>query len=652
MIEGLPQDASPSELHECIMNDTIASEFTSINVRLSSSNGSRRAFVQFQNMDYAARFVRHHYPEVRLDSLQGVGDSAGPPRGHYIHYARSREEEKDSWECAKCRFSNYGTRTRCKNCGTPQPSGSEWKQNFTGATDAADAAQAPSQILVVYPLGSFINENTLAEELKRLEIEKPAATRDTTAGAPKLKSTAPTGDTTGLGARQGSLHRVFLMRDVQSHESFKYGFVEFWTLDDAQAALSKFHKSKVFTVSGCVVNVAMIHMGVFLPEEREQHPGQQHMSFVPLFNPSLRVRYRDMRLYPSERMISPIPPSTLDMSRKVNDEAEKKAKKRKAESASGAGAAKKKAAPGGMMGQMAMWQRKHEELHVPGEDLGPHKSGRPERPQISDTNSVPVRANPNAPIRFNIGQQKPGAPPPPSDPAPTPPPLAEPATSAEGEGSKRAESSSAEEQPLSFVDRDRLMCLICMRKYKSTDEVDQHERSRNHKTATENEELVEKAKPRLAARDKRIAKEKQENPTDEDAGDKPQYRDRAKERRQANNQPKAAPSQKPQQQQQQQRRQSPAEKEQPAAPAKPVAPSKGAGMLAKMGWTSGSGLGANGEGRKEVVPTEAYQEGVGLGAEGGKLGDAAEVAERRTKGGYAEYVSSVQDRARERYSQL
>ena len=443
------------------------------------------------------------------------------------------------------------------------------------------------------------------------------------------------------------------MRDVQSHESFKYGFVEFWTLEDAQAALNKFHKSKVFTVSGCVVNVAMIHMGVFLPEEREQHPGQQHMSFVPLFNPSIRVRYRDMRLYPSERMISPIPPAALDMSRKVNDEAEKKAKKRKAESASGAGAAKKKPAPGGMMGQMAMWQRKHEELHVPEEELEPHKPGRPDRPQISDANSVPVRANPNAPIRFNIGQQKPGAPPPPSDPAPTPPPLAEPATSAEGEGSKRADSSSAEEQPLSFVDRGRLRCLICMRQYKSIDEVNQHERSANHKTATENEELVELAMPRLASRDKRIAKEKQENPPDEDAGDKPQYRDRAKERRQANNQPNAAPSQKPQQQQQQQRRQSPSEKEQPAAPAKPAAPSKGAGMLAKMGWTSGSGLGANGEGRTEVVPTEAYQEGVGLGDHvAGVAGDAAEVAERRTKGGYAEYVSSVQDRARERYNQL
>jgi len=74
-------------------------------------------------------------------------------------------------------------------------------------------------------------------------------------------------------------------------------------------------------------------------------------------------------------------------------------------------------------------------------------------------------------------------------------------------------------------------------------------------------------------------------------------------------------------------------------------------MLAKMGWT-GQGLGANGEGRTEIIATNAYQEGVGLGAEGGNLGDAAELAQRKTKNSYAEYLTTAQDKARERYNKM
>ncbi|KJZ68499.1 hypothetical protein HIM_12109 [Hirsutella minnesotensis 3608] len=51
-------------------------------------------------------------------------------------------------------------------------------------------------------------------------------------------------------------------------------------------------------------------------------------------------------------------------------------------------------------------------------------------------------------------------------------------------------------------------------------------------------------------------------------------------------------------------------------------------------------------------PVNAYREGVGLGADGGKLGDAAEIAEGRTVDNYASYVAGVQRKARERYNQL
>lgn len=442
----------------------------------------------------------------------------------------------------------------------------------------------------------------LAKDMKRLELEQPEKPKDTE-GAPKLKSTAPRNDGSGFGAREGSLHRVFLMRDTSSNESLKYGFAEFWTVEDASAALVKYQKLRNFTVAACVVTVSNIHMGVFVPCDAEPTPETEFYTFHPLFNPSLRVQYRDMHAYPSQQIVNGEAPAwLLDAQSEETDEA-KKSKKRKADTAAAPGTTKK---PVAMAGKMAMWQRKHDELRVEKE--------KPDRPKPTGAIKFAL-SGPNAIAIGSTASDREAPPPPPAEPQPEETPQPEPPA----------------EPPLSFVDRERLMCLICMRKYKSVEEVDIHEKSRNHRTATEDAEKVAAAMPRLAARDKRQGK----------AETAPEYRDRAKERRQAFNQP-----QKP-------------KADKPATP-KPVqdapkapAVSKGAGMLAKMGWTSGSGLGANGDGRTERIETNAYQEGVGLGAEGGNLGDAAEVAEKRTKGStYADYVNTVQDKARQRYNDM
>ena len=459
-------------------------------------------------------------------------------------------------------------------------------------------------------------------DIKRLEIEKPEPPKDNSSG-PKLKSTAPNINASGYGARPGSLHRTFLMRDASNDESFKYGFVEFWTLEDAAAAVTKFQMSRQFSVASCPVTVSTIHMGVFIPEDREITPAIERMSFHPLFNPNLRVRYRDYHLYPSQTIVATRPPETETSKPSTDDTSEaKKSKKRKADG--NLPTTTKKLVP--MAGQMAMWQKKADELRS-----GPGSGNRNDAgdDQTRDTQAVlpGFGTGVNAPIKISLSSAtKIGAP---------------QTDSAVNEEKNPESQAAADPAPVSYVDRERLMCLICMRKYKSVDEVNIHEKSRNHKTSMDNEELVKAALPRLAARDKRLQKQAQENP---DSAQASQYRDRAKERRAAHNQPSKISTNQP-------AKTKPApQPEKPAAAPQPK--SKGAGMLAKMGWTSGAGLGANNDGRTEVVETHAYQEGVGLGAEGGNLGDAAQLAERKTKNSYAEYVNTVQDRARERYNKM
>ena len=129
--------------------------------------------------------------------------------------------------------------------------------------------------------------------------------------------------------------------------------------------------------------------------------------------------------------------------------------------------------------------------------------------------------------------------------------------------------------------------------------------------------------------------------------DTPEYRDRAKERRAAFGASKrvSLPMKK-------------AASSQPStgtdAPedGSPPAPSKGASLLGKMGWAAGEGLGAQGKGMTAPIATEMYVQGVGLGAQGGKMGDAVEEAERNTKGGYEGFLERTKDKAKERFERL
>ncbi|KAK1585333.1 G-patch domain-containing protein [Colletotrichum navitas] len=633
---------------------------------------------EFGSVENAIDFVKENYPKLVLDFAGLVDGDADGMTSIYIHYARNRDDaERDSragltpnWNCPTCDFSNYATRNRCKNCGGPPTDPSQYRHLLTGESDAADT---PSQILVFFPLAPSVNEDVFSAGAAKLQlVQRPAASKGS-GDQPKLKSTAPTGDASGYGARPGSLHRTFLMRDQDTNESFNFGFAEFWTVEDALAAMKKFKMMREFTIASEPVTVSTIHLGVFVPELREVTRAIERVSFNPLFNPALRVKYWEPHVYPSERVITEAPPggTATDGSKTDANEESKKNKKRKADG-NLASSSTKKSVP--MAGQMAFWQRRHDEIHE-GKRAADASTG-------NDNGADPRRSEERAPVKISLSGSNAISAGPikislsgaslPKSPAPTATPPSEAALESGGPTSVPAattdsgtpDPTSTAEAAVSYVDREKICCLICMMKYKTLDDLNTHEKSRNHKNAMADDDKVKAAKPRLAARDKRMAaKQADEQPKGgEESG--PQYRDRAKERREVFNQP-AKPKVPP-------HGGKPSSAAAAAAAtttatatkkktttaavaaARPPPPpqSKGAGMLAKMGWSAGQGLGANGDGRTEVIATHAYQEGVGLGAEGGNLGDAAELAQRKTTNSYAEYVNTVQDRARERYNKL
>ncbi|KAI1291290.1 hypothetical protein F5Y03DRAFT_403509 [Xylaria venustula] len=584
-LDDVPDWLGPQEIDDAI-RDMGARGLIDVRIKSDSRVGNRRcyAFAEFKYESDAVDFLERYYPALDIEDRNGV------PTRIYFEYSRERRQapNMDDWKCTLCHFDNFSRRATCKQCKAPRSSENTVEMRLDGQSDECPQ-QTASQFVVIRGLASSTNETTLAAGIKKLYISKEDERKQASGVPTKLRSTAPIGNTHGLGAKPGSLIRVFMVRDKASEISCNYGFAEFSTLDDARAAVAKYNAHPQFTISSKPITIAFIHSGVFIPY---LHPVQEQdlkFTFSATHNPTLRLSYWNPSVYANEHL-------TFDESLyedKANKPepgkqgsdapASKESKKRKAEKdISGAPTGKKVIA---MAPQLQMWANKHAELHG-------SKEVDDAVPSLGD---APLVSGPNA--------------------------------------MAASKSTHTTLPSVSYADLDQMCCLLCRRKFKNEPSLRRHEQlSDMHKTNSEDEDLITKATLNLKA----LGKEPTSN-----------YRDRAKERRLAHNQPMKPKLHLP-------RKTPPGNRETESTKELPAKPSisKGAGLLAKMGWSTGEGLGAEGGGRTDIIETMAYAPGVGLGAEGGKIGDAAQEAARATKNDYADFVSKAKDKARERYEKM
>ena len=192
----------------------------------------------------------------------------------------------------------------------------------------------------------------------------------------------------------------------------------------------------------------------------------------------------------------------------------------------------------------------------------------------------------------------------------------------------------------SYANLTSKCCYLCSRQFKTEAEVNKHERlSDLHRNNLSNQDLITKAQAKMT---KAGVMPRTSSTASDDASS--EYRDRARERRQAFGAskkislPMKQSASKP-------------EADETDDSNNPV-PSKGASLLGKMGWSAGEGLGAQGTGMTVPIATDMYVQGVGLGAQGGKIGDAAGEAERNTKGNYSDFLEMTKDKAKERFEKM
>ncbi|KAM5463492.1 hypothetical protein MauCBS54593_007486 [Microsporum audouinii] len=639
MMEGLPVDMTEEDVTSELAQHYHIRGLEDVRViRDRQTKMSRQlAFIRFPTIDDSREFLEGNFPAIYLYGKAGADGQGAKVR---IAYSREREDRNRArgdgeWTCINCSIVNFAGRQRCFRCQASKPDAAllpveETVKVANNGDNDVSTDGTPSQFLLFRGLESSVTEEMLAKGVAKLcKQTKPgaASTQPGSSGvggaAKKGAKVASTTGDSNLGARDGSICRVLLVRDRRTNESWGYGFAEFATVGDAQCALARYTSYDAFTISSKPVLASYIHAGVFVPVLNLKPPVHNQISsstntselerftFSPLGNLAAKLAYWDEDAYASELKLATTAAtseqsaggtSTQKPARAAthgkDGEKEKKRKKGDAGAGGAAGSATKKIA---MASHLQFWSNRHAELH--GLDRRSAETG--DGDHSKEPCSVAARSQ------------------------------------------SQSQPSSLQLQPLqqhqhqqkqphlqgqqSYADLNRLCCYLCMREFKSEAHVHQHERlSQLHRENLQDETLKAKALAKLA---------KKRMPTDQT-----EYRDRAKERR------RVFGSSKIKKREAEAGRQS--EGEQASAAAAPAALSKGAALLGKMGWSAGSGLGAEGTGMKQPVPTDLYVQGVGLGAQGSKIGDAVREAGRNTRGRYDEFLEKTREHARERYERM
>ncbi|KAI9050340.1 hypothetical protein LZ554_005506 [Drepanopeziza brunnea f. sp. 'monogermtubi'] len=598
ILEGLPFEWTQEDIFNELQHNLRLEGLEEVRLIKDKRTGSSKgfAFAQFARVSDARRFLEQYYPACPLYGAYSPGQSANAePANVRIAYGRERDDREragkgeDDWRCDVCFLPNFSHRTLCFRCNAPRTRANANglvvpqanMSAFSGFATTGDSDASPdgaaSQFILLRGLSEGVNEELLATGVKKLY--RTTASTPPTDGSGKKRQIASTTNDSSLGAKDGSLQRVLLVRDRKTDDSWRYGFAEFSTVEDANAAMLKYNASEKFTISSKPVMISYIHAGVFVPILHSVSEEFAKFTFSPLGNSATKLMYWDEAAYAKE-LVTATAPSKLTTKAKKSEhtklalaaakeglinpgtDGEPKVKRRKTEKEPVVAT------------HLQFWKNRHAELH-----------GLPQR---------------------EVGNQ-----------------------------ALELKKPETEEAPPShtFADLERKCCLLCSRQFKTEAEVNKHERlSQLHRDNLKKEDMVAKAMAKL------------KNSGDHAADSA--YRDRAKERRHAFNQPKQPAAQ--HNRGKDSTAKSPPENKTEGPPIQ----SKGAALLGKMGWTAGQGLGAQGTGRTDAIMTELYSQGVGLGAQGGKIGDAAEEAQRQTKGSYAEFLSKTKDKAKERFESL
>ncbi|KAL8935058.1 MAG: hypothetical protein Q9216_005605 [Gyalolechia sp. 2 TL-2023] len=594
IMEGIPLDITEADVTEQLRQGYNVDQVDDVRIIRDRQTKVSRGFgfLRFPSIEASKSFLERNYPFIYLYGKESAENDNQAAKVR-IAFSRERHDagrgEKDGeWTCKICTFVNFPTRTRCFKCQSPQLDMSA----YAGPPIAKQQPTMNSGDSDVAPDGS-------PSQFLLLRGLEPTVTEDLLAkGVSKLyKPSRQPSPPAALSSKKGNAKVASTTGDANL--GAREGSLRRILLD-AQAAVTRFNSFDKFTISSKPVVVDYVHAGVFVPVFNPAEDPDK-FCFSPLGSSATKLAYWDKEAYVHELVVSPgakqAAAAIESQTKSVADLA--------AAAAEGEGLV-----PPGKEGEAKMKKRKAEAATATAKP----KKTAPAHLQFWSNRHAELHG-----IRSDSsGEQRKGD---------------EEAKNVSSGASAPDNSTPTE----TFANPTKKCCYLCSRQFKSEGEVNKHERlSQLHRDNVQKADLVMQARAKMS---------KAGLSTTSSREDTSEYRDRAKERRQAfgTSEKISLPLKK---QASQPEGAEPPEGEQPAAP------SKGASLLGKMGWSAGEGLGAQGTGRTESIATDMYVQGVGLGAQGGKIGDAIDEAERNTKGGYGDFLERTKDKAKERFEKM
>ena len=244
---------------------------------LTWSSGISRGFgfLRFIDVDAARSFLQQASPSFKVPASKTAGAANDDQTRVRVSYCKERKAEhaggsEDSWNCpvvrgslvdrtssthgAQCAFPNFSRRVECRRCQAARDGKScqpDVQCSPLTCTDAvilphtatpavfrnggdSDVSPdgTPSQFLLFRGLEPSVTEDLFAKGAaklyKTLGSSPPPQGNQTRKNGAKIAST--TGDS-NLGAKDGTLKRVLLVKDRRSAESWRYGFAEFASIE-------------------------------------------------------------------------------------------------------------------------------------------------------------------------------------------------------------------------------------------------------------------------------------------------------------------------------------------------------------------------------------------------------------------------------------
>ncbi|KAK4047161.1 hypothetical protein OIV83_005613 [Microbotryomycetes sp. JL201] len=667
---GLPAHVNDQILREFLEDMGAAIDSTTVIFDRQTNTSKRYGFAKFISVEHARAFVEPNFPAVTWKERNGAGDDDS------LKIKINYSQKMGGWR------EDQGATARLSEDQRKGQAASSAPQTFYHNDGTRDIGSMPSQILLLRNLDPLTTEAEIVTALCSL------------------------GDPVGSQIRTGGIKKVILIRDRASRASWGYAFVQFSDVKLASGVLGSAFNSKIypegFRISNAVVAFSFSHENSFTPvyaksEWSFQGEGKQQLAYwddrgyasiyVPPAAAAARAKAEsadaDMDAFFSS-LEAEMDPEALGERPNANESGPP--------TMAGMGPIKLKGAPG-PSSKIGSSARKGQGSDAGGEndsiqsraaststataasapvpaaastipllEDGKKKSGdliysRKKAADISKWNTKqaelkqpdltkPASSGPVASTSVNAIPVRTSSGPPSHAVAPTS--TASSSASAPAQAAQASSTSSAKaEDEFEYGDAVSMICLLCQRQFKSIDDLRRHNNlSALHKSNLANPKAVSTGAARKAAA---VAKRKtaQASTSDEHSTDVaqalPKYVDRAAQRREALGQsdhPGMTDSKK-------RKFDGPAPPSQPSSVPKKTTEAieesnVGSKMLAKMGWSKGTGLGASGAGVVDPITASQFAQGVGLGASKG-------VAVGTVDAGPKGYAEQLRDKARARF---